>query len=142
MYTQYLEKVYDPKVYRFNIREMKDKIVKFKKKNKFDTIAFSGHSGAAYAYPLSVQLKCDLICIRKSKTARYDAKFEGNEDCQNYIIVDDCIDTGVTVKRIQKEISKHSPQANLQAIFLYDALPYKNVFYKKYITVPVFRNKF
>jgi len=93
----------------------------FSKKNPFDAIAFTGNSGAAMAYPLSYKLKVPLICIRKRPSDSHSSlKLEGCVSAKRYVIVDDFIESGSTMKKIQRVIKQELEDAKLVGIFLYD----------------------
>lgn len=105
--SEYLHKIYSNKQFIKTIDIAYKKIRAFKKKNNFDVIAFTGSSGAALAYPLSYKLKIPLICIRKDKSSHFKEKIEGQFEFKNYIIVDDFISSGATIKKIMREIDYH-----------------------------------
>jgi adenine/guanine phosphoribosyltransferase-like PRPP-binding protein len=115
----YLSKVFSTKEFIKIIDKLALKIKDFDKKNHFDAIAFTGTSGSAVAYPLSYKLKIPLICIRKGRNSHYGEKYEGVCNIKKYIIVDDLVNTGNTIKKIQREIKYQSPEAKLIAVFLY-----------------------
>lgn len=76
----------------------------------YDSIAFTGMSGALFAPELSRTLNKHLIMVRKStKQSHSSLMVEGNSRCKKYIIVDDFICTGSTVCRIQKKVKKFVP---------------------------------
>jgi adenine/guanine phosphoribosyltransferase-like PRPP-binding protein len=81
---------------------------------KFDSIAFSGMSGAIMAPILATRLEKHLILVRKEQEHTYSHSYnaiEGYRKCSKYIIVDDFICSGETVERIQKVIYTHYPAA-------------------------------
>jgi adenine/guanine phosphoribosyltransferase-like PRPP-binding protein len=92
-------------------------------------IVFTGMSGAALAYPVSYLTGIPLICVRKagikthsthwveSGSAVRDALFEGKPI--SYIILDDLIDSGASVKRIQRYMRKETPM-KCQGIVVYN----------------------
>lgn len=106
--TDYLEDVFNIS----NFAKMVDKLIlsaqKMRKEIGFDTIAFQGTSGSAGAYILAKELYVPLICIRKenekSHYAQDNGLFEGSLDAKRYIIVDDFICSGHTVRRIENII--------------------------------------
>jgi hypothetical protein len=97
-------------------------VSEFRKKHPFDSIAFTGTSGAGMAFPLSYVMKVPLIHLPKPGVYRHDySKVEGTRSSKKYLIVDDFIGGGSTVKRIEKTItdeimSKPEPVG----IFLYE----------------------
>jgi adenine/guanine phosphoribosyltransferase-like PRPP-binding protein len=95
----------------------------FRKKNPFDAIAFRGNSGAAIAYPLSFKLQIPLICVRKGPS-HSPFKVEGCSNAKTYVIVDDFIESGNTIKRIRKAINTdYRSEPKLVGILLYDYGP-------------------
>ena len=85
---------------------------KFNKKYKFDTLAFSGYSGAMIAIPISQKIGKDLVLVRKTgekRASSYDV--EGFEGVKSYIIVDDFTCSGETVHRIQRGVKKFASDA-------------------------------
>jgi adenine/guanine phosphoribosyltransferase-like PRPP-binding protein len=95
---------------------------KFRKKNYFDAIAFTGSSGAALAFPLSYLMKLPLIHVRKGDGNHFGQPIEGTISSKNYIIVDDFIASGYTVRKIVKTIKKeYAHEANPVAIYLYNS---------------------
>jgi adenine/guanine phosphoribosyltransferase-like PRPP-binding protein len=104
--TAYMEKVYKVEEFAQTVQKATLALRKFRKKHPFDAIAFRGHSGAALAYPLSLRLKVPLICIRKG-TSHTDMKLEGVANARTYLIVDDFIDKGNTIKKIKQEVGRN-----------------------------------
>ena len=87
-------------------------------KYPFDAIAFTGVSGAALAFILSYELKIPLICVRRDENDGHHAKvpqmmlpystiLEGALDAKRYLIVDDFIEQGNTIRRILESIDDH-----------------------------------
>ncbi len=73
---------------------------------EFDAIAFRGMSGAVIAPVLAAKLKKGLIAVRKSDENTHSyVKVEGLRDAR-YLIVDDFVDSGHTIKTIIKEIKE------------------------------------
>lgn len=137
--TDYLYTVYSPHRYKNLIKETVKKIKAFQKKNPFDAIAFRGSSGAALAFPLADKLNVGLIHIRKDKS-HYRGIYEGVSNIKSYIIVDDVIETGKTIKKIIKHVAAYNDDAELKAIFLYntnkDTITDNISFYQKKIGQP------
>lgn len=79
-----------------------------------DAIAFTGSSGAAIAFPLAARYKLPLIMIRKDGDQCHGASLECNYHGRitNYIIVDDFICTGATIRRIIAKIAKGARRRN------------------------------
>jgi orotate phosphoribosyltransferase len=96
-------------------REMykRAKLALKKYKGQYDSIAFMGMSGALIAVPIAQSLRKPLIMVRKNiKDCHSRCTVEGNIACKNYIIIDDLICSGDTVKRVQKKIFEWAPRAH------------------------------
>ena len=99
-------------------------------KNSFDTIAFRGLSGSLIVPTLAGLMKKEFLAVRKdgeSSHSRYP--IEGNYACQKFIIVDDLIHSGKTIKEISDSVKAeiqssmgHTPE--LVGIALYNGDPY------------------
>lgn len=117
--SDYLGAVYEVSQYSKLVKKMTTALKNYKKKHPFDAIAFTGTSGAALAYPLSAALKIPLICVRKDRKCHYQHLVEGCITAERYVIIDDFISMGNTMKKITSEIKKKMPNAKPMAIFLY-----------------------
>lgn len=119
--TNYLNSVYEPERFKETVKSTVKRIRQFIKKNgRFDAIAFTGTSGAALAYIVANKLNVGLICVRKGDNSHYRGKVEGMRNANQYIIIDDFIDSGKTIKTIIGSVKKFSPGAKCLGIFLYD----------------------
>lgn len=119
--TNVLEKVFSPQALRMIGKETVRLIKKMEKQIVFDTIAFTGLSGAALAFILSYETGYPLFCLRKEESGHWDSLIEGNINLKNYIIVDDFIATGDTVNKLISEIDLINPEAKCQAIITYSS---------------------
>jgi adenine/guanine phosphoribosyltransferase-like PRPP-binding protein len=118
--TDYLGKVYG-KGFLELVPKTARKLRAILRKHPFDAIAFTGSSGAALAYPMSYFLKLPLIHVRKGNSHYYGGKIEGTISSKRYLIIDDFIDSGRTMKRVIKTIGKALPKAKVVAICLYSS---------------------
>ncbi|MCR4285940.1 MAG: phosphoribosyltransferase [Candidatus Kaiserbacteria bacterium] len=98
--TSYLEEVYDPKRFKPMVNRV---IRRLRQVGQFDAIAFRGSSGAAVAYPVAFRLGCGLLHVRKDM-GHTGERVEGVLPIKKYVIIDDFIDTGSTIKEIVEEI--------------------------------------
>lgn len=73
-----------------------------------DAIAFTGSSGAAIAFPLALRYKLPLIYIRKAGEKSHGGYIECNYSghIKNYMIVDDFMATGRTLRRIKIQVKR------------------------------------
>jgi orotate phosphoribosyltransferase-like protein len=93
----------------------------------FDSIVCCGISGLLVAPIVADNLKKNLVIIRKKNDKRYSPfQYEGVVP-QNYIIVDDLICSGETVKHIINTISEDCPNAKCLGVycFLKDKCAYR-----------------
>ena len=77
-----------------------------KRKLKFDAIAFRGLSGAVVAPMVALALKKTMIAVRKSHS--HGVKVCGDLGAQSYLIIDDFISSGETVRKIVTSIERAS----------------------------------
>jgi orotate phosphoribosyltransferase-like protein len=113
----------------------------FYKKHKFDAIAFSGVSGSPLGGAISYALGVPMINVRKKGDPNHSyCNVIGNVNGP-YVIVDDLIETGCTMNRIVKQITRvakgDTKCDNVRpiGIFLYEA----NL--KMFNGIPVFKVK-
>jgi adenine/guanine phosphoribosyltransferase-like PRPP-binding protein len=77
-----------------------------------DTIAVRGVSGMVMGAQLALKLNKNLCVVRKKDGSHSDNDVESGMAFQgNYIILDDLIDTGATIKAILKKIKENDAQA-------------------------------
>lgn len=135
--TDYLGKVYGKGFLKLVPKAVK-KLRAIKRKHSFDAIAFTGSSGAALAYPLSYLLKMPLIHVRKGTSHYGKGKIEGTISSKRYIIIDDFIETGASIRRVINAInSELSSDTKPAAICLYSSSRTNDFTYKT-LTIPVF----
>jgi hypothetical protein len=120
--TNYLRQVFDVGLFPIVVKKMSKAINEFRRSYPVEAIAFTGVSGSAMAFPISYELNLSLVCIRRhTDPCHFDGgSYEGMAGIKNYIIVDDMIDTGSTVRYIQEEVRNKSPKAICQGIFLFN----------------------
>ena len=130
----YLNKVIIDK-YRINIIDKALKVLK-PFEDKFDSIAFRGMSGATIAPILAHLLHKNLIICRKNKKECHSKiKVEQPLTYKKYLIVDDFVYTGDTIKNIIKDIDCN---LKLFGLYLYDSRgrerkrDVENLFYLKF----------
>lgn len=84
----------------------------YRKKHRFDALAFSGSSGSAIAFVLSVSMGIPVIYVRKEDEVSHGQEIECNssKEIKKYIIVDDFVCSGSTVRHIYDSIEAYSGQ--------------------------------
>ena len=122
--SSYLRDVFDTRRFPQRIDQAAKSIKQWEKTNEFDSIAFTGISGAALAFPLSVKLGKPLLCVRKpgSNThSKHDV--EGNYATKRFIIVDDFCDSGETIARIidtiYDEVGEAQRRVDIKCVGIY-----------------------
>jgi hypoxanthine phosphoribosyltransferase len=113
------------------IKRAKKQISDFRKTQPIGAIAFRGYSGASVAPILSWELNIPLIAVRKKMSHDSNMAF-GITSAKNYIIIDDFISTGDTIRAIVNNVnalydSQYKARPKLVGIFLY-----YDVLYQKY----------
>jgi adenine/guanine phosphoribosyltransferase-like PRPP-binding protein len=78
----------------------------------YDTIVFSGSSGTLIGPILALRLEKEMVLVRKEDDENHSGNnVEGFDGTKKYIIVDDFVDSGATVKRIQRKMHVFAPKA-------------------------------
>ena len=72
---------------------------------KAEGIAFRGASGSLISMAICAKTKKKPMLIRKEKNCHSLKKFEGYH-CDSFVIVDDCVNSGATVRSILAAISE------------------------------------
>lgn len=116
---------------KFRLEQL-DKIVqcfgKLVEKKEFDTLVFRGYSGAMVAPLLAHAYRKEMILIRKvGENCHSKRFFEGNLNCKKYIIIDDFIETGDTIRNIFMELENEFYENDKKypecvGIFCYDKI--------------------
>jgi len=113
-------------------------------KLEFDSIAFSGMSGAVFAPILAHILKKEIIMVRKGvdMPERGHSSFgvEGYAAAKRYVIVDDLVSTGATAQYIHGHIRQDfAPDAECVGVYCYltdafqdaDGYPLRDIIYRE-----------
>lgn len=125
-------------------------VAKAKKELKFDYIVFTGISGASIAWPVCYKLKIPAIVVRKpgEKSHGYPVEGVGANKCKKYIIIDDFISSGNTIRKIIDSIESNDydvgkARAKCIGIFLHNSDNDKEEFHlsKPKQIIPVFEIK-
>jgi orotate phosphoribosyltransferase-like protein len=98
-----------------------------RRKLKFNAIAFTGSSGCSMAFYLAINTGIPLIYVRKAKETSHGKAVECNYsyNIEKYLIVDDFISSGSTVRRIAKKVKMAAKDLGWEGpecvgIFCYD----------------------
>lgn len=90
---------------------------------EFDALAFAGNSGALITPSLALALDKTMLMVRKPGVNCHSAHgVEGDLGARKYIIVDDIISSGATVKNIVKQISLVAPTAKCLGVLEFERI--------------------
>lgn len=133
-----------PPVMTKRFMEAASVVGKAHKKHKFDAIAFTGSSGASLGFVLGIAMGIPVIYVRKKEEKTHGNVIESNTrgNIRKYIIVDDFICTGNSIRRVIDQIDQFSTKDGMKApqcvgIYLYDDNRRDFLYNGEYI--PVFR---
>jgi hypothetical protein len=87
-------------------------------KDRFDTIACCGISGLMVVPQIAELLDKHILIIRKDEKCYSEFRTEGVAPFQ-YVVIDDLICSGATVKRIKNTIKDEYPRAICKGIYCY-----------------------
>ena len=131
MFSTYLSEISDKETLDNNLNLVYNTIHEHDLQNTFDSIAFSGMSGALYSPLLAHKMDKFLCGVRKKgEKSHSDYKIEGRIT-NSYIYVDDIVSTGKSIEYIHRTINdelrkeskcfgiKPAWQAKLVGIILY-----------------------
>lgn len=105
--AHYLERMFNLRLRKNTVRNAVETIRQNISVRSFDTIAVRGISGVLLGSPLAIKLNKNLCVIRKSDGSHSSNNLESGLSCQGrYLIVDDFIETGSTVKAIVNGIKE------------------------------------
>lgn len=117
----------------------------FRTKHEFSHIVCTGTSGQAVSWPVGLRLNIPVLVVRKEADYGHAGKFVGEGVLKDYVIVDDFIGGGNTVKRIISTIDEEyaareprTPAPKALAIFLYNSHKYEVDGYTTFNEVPRF----
>ena len=110
-HTDYLSEVFNPRKLKATIAWCVRAILLLQRRGvKFDTLAFTGTSGAAVGFAVAAILGIPLTFVRKPTSgvsaAHFDGELEGRLDTKTFIFIDDFVSSGATFKRVQKKMGR------------------------------------
>jgi orotate phosphoribosyltransferase len=124
--SDYFEEALHPSCLRILIRRAMRHLKNAKV--EFDTIAFRGVSGMLFGPTLAVYMNKAMIVVRKDETRHSKHSVEGNRATEKYIIVDDFIATGETVKNIASKIMDWQNRAGYKSATCQAIVSYKRCY--------------
>lgn len=117
---------------------------------EFDAIAMQGLSGYTIGMPLAYLMRKMPVAVRKPieidrNQATYNTGLshssflvEGGTETCKYVIVDDQISSGRTVKRMLKAMAEHRPGSECVGVLLYADYGYNEQYHSKQLGVPIY----
>lgn len=117
IYSGYMTRAFRPDIFSKIIVESLRVLRPHSK--EFDAIAFRGFSGSMLGPILAFALKKKMIIVRKEKEPSHGSSIEGAR-CNRYIIVDDFIAGGMTVRTIISKIAASTIGGIPVGIFLWN----------------------
>ena len=119
-HSSWFDNIFHPEILKAMTTSAVPKLRRFHKKNPFDVMAFTGLSGALFASILSGRLQIPMVMVRKANDLHGPGGTKkrvcGFKNFKKYIIIDDLVASGETLKRIHKEVSKFSTAANPELV--------------------------
>jgi len=119
--SKYLWKIFDNHKYHNLIARSVKTIQQLKDELKFDTIVFMGHSGASVAYPIHYLTGIPIALVRKSNDNCHGYSVEGEHKIYKYLIVDDFIATGDTIRMITEKIDYNLGTLECAGVYCYNS---------------------
>lgn len=120
----YFSRAVDRKTRAKAVKWLQDKL----KDVDFDTIVVRGHSGVAMGSVIAHVMDKNLIIIRKPdedahshEVAEYGDEVLRGRNRMKFIIIDDCVDSGETIKQIHEGFKKAFPRRRpiFKGLYLY-----------------------
>jgi adenine/guanine phosphoribosyltransferase-like PRPP-binding protein len=98
---------------------------------KFDAIACRGVSGLLIAPIVAMRLNKTIIVVRKGEQTHSMQAVEGDHGAKRYLILDDFIDGGDTVRAIVQSIYDVNKKARCAGFIAYRRLSFQEDFYEE-----------
>lgn len=116
--SDYIHSVLDPAERAGTIKALVLALDRLRRTTPFEAIAFRGMSGALVAPPVADALGVSLLLVRK-EASHSAAIVEGELDVKTYVIVDDFVSSGTTVRTIVHEVERVAPKAQCLGVMTY-----------------------
>jgi adenine/guanine phosphoribosyltransferase-like PRPP-binding protein len=115
--TYYLDTALDGELLDIAVRTAQRKLNKY----EFDSIACRGMSGTLFSGALASRMKKNLILVRKEKDDSHasNMRVEGAIESEKYIIIDDFICSGQTIKAILDNVKHFATSAQCVGVYFY-----------------------
>lgn len=118
--SDYLHDALDPS----KLADIVHEATKFlsRRRDRFDGIVVRGVSGMLVGTIVAYKMKVPLLIVRKKDGSHSKMSIEGSDRISRYVIIDDFIDSGATMRKIIKEVGRFN-KAALSGIVLYSSTP-------------------
>jgi orotate phosphoribosyltransferase-like protein len=101
-------------------RHTVNSVIRVLRYHEFDAIAFRGLSGALIAPIVAMEMDKTLLAVRKREEHRHsEMVVEGDLNAKRYVILDDLVSMGTTVKAIISEVATVAPAAKCIGVLRY-----------------------
>lgn len=94
-----------------SLRRVLPNIIRVLSYYSFDAIAFRGLSGSLVAPIVAHMMDKTLLAVRKGEQCHSVHMVEGDHNARRYVILDDFISSGTTVREILKWVGREIPHA-------------------------------
>lgn len=106
LYTGYSDTLFNPQRLREAAQLALDKVKRVEHELAEPIhIAVTGKSGIAMAFAMSMIGDVNIVTIRKTNETSHGSKIEGFGALGKYIVLDDFVDSGQTVRRVVNELN-------------------------------------
>ena len=92
-------------------KDILDRLIHLLGYYQFDAIAFRGLSGALFAPAVAILMNKTLLAVRKGEKCHSGREVEGDYNARRYVIIDDFVSSGTTVREIIEKIKYSLPRA-------------------------------
>jgi len=111
-----MQEIFEPGALAKSLRRAKQAL----KVIDFDSIAFTGNSGAIFAGALAATMGKGLFLVRKPDDSTHsDYSVEGDSGFLRYLFVDDFISTGVSRDRVKEAMTEEFPSTTYVGQYMY-----------------------
>lgn len=115
--SSYLDPVFDPRKLALVVRRLALEIKRVP--GGIDTIAVRGVSGMLVGAPLAYATGKPILVVRKDDGSHSSNRVEGPTFAGTYVIIDDLVDSGDTLREIVVRVKDHDPAARCASVMLY-----------------------
>lgn len=124
----YTSDQYNTPVWREKVKRVAKKLPALMDQLGAEAIVVTGKSGMSMAFSLRMLIDFDLVVVRKASDTHHGIAIEGLNGAkyQNYLILDDFVDSGETIKNVINSISDYSNGDMIcLGVVCYDAEKYR-----------------